>query len=199
MIATFINSYLLFFFFSVVPLLSAISGWLFFVFLGYPEADVLQSLGKRIQKRVSSLYLPLVAWNTFYLALLMVVFATTPDHPLLHSLNIDFGTASWWRFVNAVFAIDHHPIAFQFWFVRDLFVTVLVSAQGQLVINRLPVPFISVEALGDVLRKTAAPMKEPVVIISADANATHQAVIRVMEAARIAGLSQITFTTQSTK
>ena len=78
-------------------------------------------------------------------------------------------------------------------------ITVLVNAQGQLVINRLPVPFTSVEALGDVLRKTAAPMKEPVVIISADANATHQAVIRVMEAARIAGLSQITFTTQSTK
>jgi len=36
-------------------------------------------------------------------------------------------------------------------------------------------------------------------VISADATATHQAVIRVMEAARLAGLSQITFTTQSTK
>jgi biopolymer transport protein ExbD len=38
-----------------------------------------------------------------------------------------------------------------------------------------------------------------VVVISADATATHQAVIRVMEAARLAGLSQVTFTTQSTK
>jgi biopolymer transport protein ExbD len=37
------------------------------------------------------------------------------------------------------------------------------------------------------------------VVISADANATHQAVIRVMEAARLAGLAQITFTTQSPK
>ena len=35
------------------------------------------------------------------------------------------------------------------------------------------------------------------VVISADAAATHQSVIRVMEAARLAGLSQITFTTQS--
>ena len=34
-------------------------------------------------------------------------------------------------------------------------------------------------------------------MISADAAATHQSVIRVMEAARLAGLSQITFTTQS--
>jgi len=38
-----------------------------------------------------------------------------------------------------------------------------------------------------------------VVVISADATATHQAVVRVMEASRLAGLSQITFTTQSTK
>ena len=36
-------------------------------------------------------------------------------------------------------------------------------------------------------------------MISADAAATHQAVVRVMEAARLAGLSQITFTTQSSK
>ena len=36
-------------------------------------------------------------------------------------------------------------------------------------------------------------------VISADATATHQSVIRVMEASRLAGLSQITFTTQSAK
>ena len=35
------------------------------------------------------------------------------------------------------------------------------------------------------------------VIINADANATHQSVIRVMEAARLAGFVHITFATQS--
>ncbi|HEX2331737.1 MAG TPA: biopolymer transporter ExbD [Burkholderiales bacterium] len=78
-------------------------------------------------------------------------------------------------------------------------VTVLVNAQGQYVVNRSPVPFRSVEQLADELRRAAAPLQEPVVVISADASATHQAVIRVMEAARLAGLSQITFTTQSPK
>ena len=39
--------------------------------------------------------------------------------------------------------------------------------------------------------------KESVVVIHADAAARHQAVITVMEAARHAGLSQITFATQS--
>jgi biopolymer transport protein ExbD len=76
-------------------------------------------------------------------------------------------------------------------------ISVLVNAQGQYVINRTPTPFASVDALADVLRRAALNQKDPVIVISADANATHQSVVRVMEAARIAGLSQITFTTQS--
>jgi biopolymer transport protein ExbD len=78
-------------------------------------------------------------------------------------------------------------------------VSVLVNAQGQYVINRSPVAFRSIEQLADELKRAAGAMKEPVVVISADATATHQAVVRVMEASRLAGLSQITFTTQSTK
>jgi biopolymer transport protein ExbD len=76
---------------------------------------------------------------------------------------------------------------------------VLVNAQGQYVINRNPVPFSSVEQLAEELKRAGGALKEPVVVISADAAATHQSVVRVMEAARLAGLTQITFTTQSTK
>ena len=39
--------------------------------------------------------------------------------------------------------------------------------------------------------------KDSVVIISADATAPHQSVVSVMEASRRAGLSQITFATQT--
>mgnify|MGYP003577505921 CR=1 FL=1 len=78
-------------------------------------------------------------------------------------------------------------------------ITVLVNAQGQYVVNRSAVPFRSVEQLADEMRRAGAGLKEPVVVITADAAATHQSVIRVMEAARIANLSQITFTTQSSK
>jgi biopolymer transport protein ExbD len=78
-------------------------------------------------------------------------------------------------------------------------IPVLVNAQGQYVINRNAIPFRSVEQLADELRRAGGTLKEPVVVISADAAATHQAVMRIMEAARLAGLSQITFTAQSTK
>ena len=78
-------------------------------------------------------------------------------------------------------------------------ISVLVNAQGQYVINRNAVAFRSVEQLGDELRRAGSSLKDPVVVISADATATHQSVIRVMEASRLAGLNQITFTTQSSK
>ena len=78
-------------------------------------------------------------------------------------------------------------------------VAVLVNAQGHYVINKRPVLFRTVEQLADELKRSAASAKEPIVVISADATATHQAVVRVMEASRLAGLSQITFTTQSSK
>ena len=78
-------------------------------------------------------------------------------------------------------------------------ISVTVSAQGSLIVNRVATPFTTVEALADTLRRVAVSQKDPVIVISADANATHQAVIRVMEAARLAGLSQITFTTQANK
>jgi biopolymer transport protein ExbD len=78
-------------------------------------------------------------------------------------------------------------------------VQVLVNTQGNYVINKVAVPFRSIEQLTVELRRASASLKEPVVVISADATATHQAVVRIMEAARQAGLSQITFTTQSSK
>jgi biopolymer transport protein ExbD len=78
-------------------------------------------------------------------------------------------------------------------------VAILVNAQGQYVIDRRPVAYVSVEQLAGELKRAGGALKEPVVVISADARATHQAVVRVMEAARAAGLERITFTTQASK
>ena len=78
-------------------------------------------------------------------------------------------------------------------------INVLVNAQGQYVVNHTPLAFISVEQLAGVLKRAGDTHNEPVVVISADANASHQSVVRVMEAARTAGLQQITFTTQSSR
>ena len=76
-------------------------------------------------------------------------------------------------------------------------VIVSVSSDGRYVINRVAVEGRSLETLGAALVLGAKAGKDSVIIISADASATHQAVITVMEAARRNGFGQITFATQS--
>ena len=76
-------------------------------------------------------------------------------------------------------------------------INVGIDAQGRYVVDKTVFTFTTVGALADMLKSVAGDAKEPVVIINADANATHQSVIHVMEAARQAGLVHITFATQS--
>ena len=78
-------------------------------------------------------------------------------------------------------------------------VLVSVSSEGDFSVNKQAVAGRSVPELSEALKAGAKAGKESVVIIHADANAKHQAVISVMEAARLAGLTQITFATQSTQ
>jgi len=78
-------------------------------------------------------------------------------------------------------------------------IAVLVNAQGQYVVNRAPVSYVNVEQFAAELKRASGSAAEPVVVVSADAAATHQAVVRVMEAARVAGLQHITFTAQASR
>ena len=137
-VATFVNSFVLFFFFSAVPLLSLISGWLFFSFLDESADDPAASLFSRIRRRFSSLYVPLVTWNFLYLGALLALYTAFPNHSLFDTLNIDFDTADLAQYFNAVFAIDRSPLAFQFWFIRDLFVAILLSPVLWVLIKRAP-------------------------------------------------------------
>jgi biopolymer transport protein ExbD len=78
-------------------------------------------------------------------------------------------------------------------------IDVAVDAQGRYAVNRNPVGFSNPTAFSSELRRAAGDMKDPVVVINADANAPHQSVINIMESARIAGYGKITFTTQAGK
>jgi succinoglycan biosynthesis protein ExoH len=135
-VATFVNSAIHFFFLSAVPLLSMISGWLFFSF--GDNAPIKTVFQKRIRSRFTSLYMPLVFWNLLYVVAFYMIYRSDPQFPLLDHLNLNFNTAGWKEYVNGVFALTHRPIAFQFWFVRDLLVTVLISPLLILISRRAP-------------------------------------------------------------
>ena len=79
---------------------------------------------------------------------------------------------------------------------RPSHIRVGISSAGQYVVNKTAVAFTTPNGFAGELRKAAGSNADPMIIINADANATHQSVINVMEAARLAGFGKITFTTQ---
>lgn len=76
-------------------------------------------------------------------------------------------------------------------------IEVAVGAGGAYQINTTALATGSVEALAEALKRAAGQDADQVVVINADAKATHQSVINVMEAARRVGLARITFATQT--
>ncbi len=75
-------------------------------------------------------------------------------------------------------------------------INVSVDAQGNYSVNRKPVAVSGVDGLMQELKRAAGGRADPVIVINADAKATHQSVVRIMEAARQAGYPHITFTVQ---
>jgi len=72
-------------------------------------------------------------------------------------------------------------------------INVVINANGQYLIQKRAVAFTDVQTLAEELRRAGAGIKDPVVIVNADANANYQSVIRIMDAARQAGYGQVAF------
>ena len=78
-------------------------------------------------------------------------------------------------------------------------IIVAIAADGRYAIDRKALEGRSVELLTAELGAAAQGSKDAMIVISADANAAHQSVINVMDAARRAGLPRLTFATQSSR
>ena len=76
-------------------------------------------------------------------------------------------------------------------------INVAVDASEHYAINDQGLHYTGVDALAASLKAAAGTLTDPTIVIDADAKATHQSVINVMEAARRAGYGRITFTTQN--
>ena len=82
---------------------------------------------------------------------------------------------------------------------RSAEIDVAVTARGEVIINRTPVGSTDVAVIVEALKRAipADAAKPPVLVINADALATHQRVIDVMQAAQRAGLPYVSFATQA--
>lgn len=76
-------------------------------------------------------------------------------------------------------------------------IDVAVTAAGQILINKSPIAASDVRSIAEALGRAAGGRQDPVIVINADAKATHQSVVDVMQAAQTAGYPRISFATQS--
>ena len=76
-------------------------------------------------------------------------------------------------------------------------IAVVVSGDGRYTIDGTPAAWTDPGAFSQQLARAATGRKEPTVVIHADAGASHQSVVNVLEAARLAGVARVSFAAQA--
>ncbi len=79
---------------------------------------------------------------------------------------------------------------------QDFVINVTVTKDGKYAVNEESIDADNISGIAVILDKISNKNLDTPVVINADAKATHQSVINVMEASRQVGLTKITFTTK---
>lgn len=116
-----------------VPLFYFMSGFLFFNGFGWSQAAY---LGK-LKRRIKTLLTPFLFWNLATLAVYAIAQAIPATSVYFsgrwHAPVATFGI---FDYFNIIFGLTGYPIAYQFWFVRDLMVLVILSPLIYFLIKR---------------------------------------------------------------
>jgi surface polysaccharide O-acyltransferase-like enzyme len=125
-----------------VPLFFLMSGYLFF--FGFEWSK--EHYAVKLRSRTKTLLVPFLFWNIATL----LVFAAAQANPATKiffsgnsSLIANFGL---FEFFDAVFGLTRNPIAYQFWFIRDLFIVILLVPLIRLLIKFLPLLYLGIMA-----------------------------------------------------
>lgn len=105
-----------------VPLFFFISGFLFF----YKTDFTLHTYGQKLKRRVLSLLIPYLFWNTLIFLLVLFTQLYIPSiSPERDKLIVDYDWLDW---LNLFWAEEGGtPICYQFWFMRDLMAVSLLT------------------------------------------------------------------------
>lgn len=113
-----------------VPCLSAISGYLMFR-KGLSGFDYSRTLGRKMQ----SVFLPFLIWNGAFFALVFAAQSVGVGQGFLP----DLPEANLSQILNLLFALNGEPINLPLYFLRDLFVCIVLSPVLAFFIKRYPV------------------------------------------------------------
>lgn len=120
---------------TAVPLFFLMSGYLFFLNFHWS----ITNYKKKINSRLKTLLIPFLFWN--FLTLLLYALAQyLPVTKIYFSgANEPISTFGLYDYLNAIIGIDRMPISYQFWFIRDLIVVILLTPVISIAVKRAPV------------------------------------------------------------
>jgi surface polysaccharide O-acyltransferase-like enzyme len=116
----FINAFFHMALMAAVPTLSVISGFLFF------NRSQLH-FKTLLVRRFHSVALPSWIWSTFWLVVAYLLFNLGQAQGRFGWANYGFDDVTPMTVINGIFGVSREPFAFQFWFVRDLLLTLLLT------------------------------------------------------------------------
>lgn len=99
-----------------VPLFFLMSGYLFF--LGFNGS--LSAYKNKAKSRFNSLIIPFLFWNAFVMLLYFCAQSISATSHYFSGSIQNISSYSVYDFFNAFFGFTQSPIAYQFWFIRDL-------------------------------------------------------------------------------
>jgi len=119
-LASSLNSFFTYFFLCSVPILSLISGYLF----SYKnEITYLDTL----KKKYKTLVKPYLTWTLLWVLFAFVLFKIGQSSGRFTYFDLGFDNYSLLTFMNNVVGLTEAPFAFQFWFVHDLILSILIT------------------------------------------------------------------------
>ena len=121
-----------------VPLFFLISGYLFFANFRWSQ----QTFVKKLITRTRTLLVPFLFWNLAVLAFYALMQAIPPFRPYFTGSTAVISDLSLFEFFNVILGIKGYPIAYHFWFIRDLMVMVLLSPLIAIILRFAALPFL---------------------------------------------------------
>ena len=125
-----------------VPLFFLLSGYLFF--LGFHWS--ITKYKKKLLSRISTLLIPFVFWNCLILLLLAIAQELQSFQSFFPGNDKLISTYGMFDYLNALFGFNRFPVSYQFWFIRDLVVMILLVPIVQLMLRLCPVSFLGIIA-----------------------------------------------------
>jgi surface polysaccharide O-acyltransferase-like enzyme len=122
-----------------VPLFFLMSGYLFF--LGFQWSW--RNYGTKLRKRAGTLLVPYIFWNCFTLAVIGLAQAIPASRNYLSGRIPSIASFDVFDFINNIFGITVKPVAYQFWFIRDLMIMVLLSPLVYAALTLVPISYLT--------------------------------------------------------